>query len=109
MTTTIELVVDRLDHLVLTVRDIDATIAFYEGALGMHALTFGNGRRALGFGNSKINLHSADTPFDPHAARPVPGSADLCFVTTTRFAHFVAFALKSPRRDRAEFGVVIHQ
>jgi catechol 2,3-dioxygenase-like lactoylglutathione lyase family enzyme len=72
--------VDRLDHFVLTVQDVEATIAFYEKALGMSPVTFGAGRRALAFGQSKINLHAADAPIRPHAGHPTPGSADLCFV-----------------------------
>lgn len=71
----------RLDHLVLTVADVDRTIEFYERALGMEAVTFGPGRRALVFGSSKINLHQAGSEFAPHAAHPMSGSADLCLVT----------------------------
>lgn len=74
--------IDRLDHFVLTVRDVDATIDFYQSVLGMTPVTFGAGRKALSFGRSKINLHPADAPIAPHASHPVPGSADLCFVTT---------------------------
>ncbi len=70
-----------LDHLVLTVRDIDATCAFYKAVLGMQVVTFGPGRRALRFGKQKINLHRAGQEFEPKAARPTPGSADLCFLT----------------------------
>jgi catechol 2,3-dioxygenase-like lactoylglutathione lyase family enzyme len=55
------------DHLVLTVADLDETIAFYEDILGMHAITFGAGRRALEFGDNKINLHKAGSEFSPHA------------------------------------------
>jgi catechol 2,3-dioxygenase-like lactoylglutathione lyase family enzyme len=62
--------IDRLDHLVLTVADIDATVTFYEQVLGMRAVTFGDGRRALTFGTSKINLHQAGHEFEPKAARP---------------------------------------
>jgi catechol 2,3-dioxygenase-like lactoylglutathione lyase family enzyme len=68
-----------LDHLVLTVASIAATVEFYE-QLGMRAETFGDGRRALRFGGQKINLHEAGSEFAPHAVRPVPGSADLCFL-----------------------------
>lgn len=75
--------IDRLDHLVLTVADIDATCAFYERILGMEAVTFGEGRRALAFGMQKINLHQAGSEFEPKALRPTPGSGDLCFITTT--------------------------
>ena len=73
--------IDRLDHLVLTVADIDRTVEFYTRVLGMRAETFGEGRRALRFGRQKINLHQAGREFEPKAARPLPGSADLCFVT----------------------------
>ena len=76
------LTIDRLDHFVLTVADIDATIAFYARVLGMRDVAFGSGRRALGFGAQKINLHPAGREFSPHARQPAPGSADVCFVTT---------------------------
>ena len=72
--------IDRLDHLVLTVADIDATVEFYTRVLGMQAVTFGAGRTALGFGRSKINLHRAGHEFEPKAHRPTPGSADLCLI-----------------------------
>ena len=68
-----------LDHLVLTVEDIDATVRFYE-LLGMRRETFGDGRIALRFGDQKLNLHRAGAEVAPHAARPTPGSADLCFL-----------------------------
>jgi catechol 2,3-dioxygenase-like lactoylglutathione lyase family enzyme len=72
--------IDRLDHLVLTVADIDATADFYTRVLGMEAVTFGAGRTALAFGRSKINLHRAGHEFEPRAHRPTPGSADLCLI-----------------------------
>jgi len=73
--------IERLDHLVLTVADVDATVAFYERVLGMRAVTFAVGRKALAFGMQKINLHAAGTLFRPHARAPTRGSADLCFIT----------------------------
>ena len=72
--------IDRLDHLVLTVADIDATVDFYTRILGMRAVTFGPGRTGLAFGHSKINLHQAGREFEPKAHRPTPGSADLCLI-----------------------------
>lgn len=74
-------VVDRIDHLVLTVVDIDKTIEFYSTILGMDVAQFGNGRVALTFGNQKINLHQAGKEFEPKAKVPMPGSADLCLIT----------------------------
>lgn len=82
--------VDRLDHLVLTVRDIDAAIAFYAGVLGMTEVNFRGGRKALTFGHSKINLHRAGHEFEPKAARPTPGSADLCLVVEQPLDEVVA-------------------
>lgn len=72
--------IDRLDHLVLTVASIEASVAFYTGVLGMEAVTFRGGRTALVFGPSKINLHEGGREFSPKALRPTPGSADLCFI-----------------------------
>ncbi len=72
-----------LDHLVLTVADVEATSRFYCDVLGMRATVFGNGRRALLFGTQKINLHQHGREFEPRAARPTPGSADLCFIAQT--------------------------
>jgi len=77
------MIVSSLDHLVLTVKDIAVTCAFYEGVLGMEVLTFGPGRKALLFGAQKINLHQAGSEIEPKANRPTPGSADLCFLTAT--------------------------
>jgi len=73
--------IERIDHLVLTVADIERTVSFYTAVLGMEAVTFAEGRRALAFGEQKINLHEAGREFDPKAALPTPGSADLCLVT----------------------------
>jgi len=75
-------VLEQLDHLVLTVVNLDATVDFYTEVLGMDVVTF-NGRKALAFGMQRINLHQRGHEFDPHAAHPTPGSADLCFLTTT--------------------------
>ena len=78
--------IDRVDHLVLTVTDIGRTVEFYQRVLGMQAVTFGDGRRALAFGNSKINLHQAGREFEPKAARPTPGSADVCLISADPLA-----------------------
>ena len=87
--------IDRIDHLVMTVSDVERTCAFYENVLGMEAVVFGDGRRALRFGGQKINLHQAGREFEPKAARPTPGSADLCFVTRTSPGELVARLVSS--------------
>ena len=74
--------IKNLDHLVLTVRDLSSTIDFYK-LLGMDLVDF-KGRKALKFGNQKINLHEATKEFEPKAETPTPGSADLCFIVETR-------------------------
>lgn len=73
--------ITHIDHIVLTVKDIDATVQFYESVLGMVSERFGEGRVALKFGNQKINLHKYAHEFEPKASKPVPGSEDLCFIT----------------------------
>jgi catechol 2,3-dioxygenase-like lactoylglutathione lyase family enzyme len=73
--------IDKIDHLVLTVRDIDASCAFYTRILGMHEISFGQGRRAVAFGDQKINFHQVGEELEPKALRPTPGSGDLCFTT----------------------------
>ncbi|HLV99037.1 MAG TPA: VOC family protein [Ktedonobacterales bacterium] len=82
--------IDHLDHLVLTVQDIDATCAFYARVLGMQVATFGDGRKALRFGAQKINLHAVGKEFEPKAARPTPGAGDLCFITPTPLEQVMA-------------------
>lgn len=74
--------IDSLDHLVLTVKDIESTASFYSRVLGMDIISFGGGRKALSFGAQKINLHQHRNEFEPKAQQPTPGSADLCFITS---------------------------
>ena len=75
--------IDYLDHLVLTVASLETTTAWYHDVLGMRIETFGEDRTALVFGGEKINLHEVGHAFEPKAAKPTPGSADLCFVAST--------------------------
>lgn len=82
--------IERLDHLVLTVRDIAATCKFYSTVLGMEVVTFGAGRKALAFGQQKFNLHEAGREFEPKADRPTPGSADLCLIAVGPLADVIA-------------------
>jgi len=75
--------IDRLDHLVLTVTDIDTTVTFYTRVLGFDVVTFGEGRKALTFGRQKFNLHQRGREFEPKAQAPTPGSVDLCLIAET--------------------------
>lgn len=78
------MIIKAIDHLVLTVEDIDVTINFYTSILGFNAVTFGDNRKALVFGNQKINLHQKGKEIEPKAEHPTPGSADLCFIAETK-------------------------
>jgi catechol 2,3-dioxygenase-like lactoylglutathione lyase family enzyme len=75
--------INRFDHLVLTVRDIEKTTSFYVSVMGMKKEMFATGRVALKCGDQKINLHELGKEFEPKAHKPTPGSADLCFITQT--------------------------
>ena len=69
-----------LDHLVLTVSNIQRTVHFYTTILGMEAMHSEDGRVSLAFGKQKINLHLAGKEIAPKAGYPSTGSADLCFL-----------------------------
>ncbi|MFC1856677.1 VOC family protein [Thermodesulfobacteriota bacterium] len=82
--------IKQIDHIVLTVKDVNQTVEFYESVLGMEKELFGQGRMSLKFGNQKINLHQAGKEFEPKAEKPTPGSADLCFITEEKLATAIA-------------------
>ena len=75
--------IDSIDHVVLTVADIEATCAFYQRVLGMQVVTFAGGRTALAFRTQKINLHPLGREYEPRAHRATAGSGDLCLITST--------------------------
>ena len=81
--------IDRIDHVVMTVRSIDATCEFYSRVLGMQVVTFAGNRKALAFGRQKINLHEAGREFEPKAEHPTPGSVDLCLITMTPLSEVI--------------------
>jgi catechol 2,3-dioxygenase-like lactoylglutathione lyase family enzyme len=82
--------IDRLDHLVLTVADIERTCDFYARVLGFEPVTFAGGRRALAFGQQKINLHQQGREFEPKARQPAAGSGDFCLIAATRLDDVIA-------------------
>lgn len=73
--------IDHIDHLVLTTRDLNTCIDFYTRILGMTLTIFGNNRVAFSFGQQKINVHDYGNEIEPKAHLPVPGSLDICFIT----------------------------
>ncbi|MFW2373080.1 MAG: VOC family protein [Gammaproteobacteria bacterium] len=91
----------QLDHLVLTVSDIDTSIEFYTRVLGMEAVSFGDNRKALKFGEQKINLHQSENEFEPKAKTPCKGSADLCFLLDIKLDKFC--------RHLEQQGIVVEQ
>ncbi|MFW1702272.1 VOC family protein [Acinetobacter pittii] len=82
--------ISHLDHLVLTVSNIETTCHFYQTVLGFEVTIFKGNRKALKFGNQKINLHQQGSEFEPKALQPTPGSADLCFISDTPISEVVA-------------------
>jgi catechol 2,3-dioxygenase-like lactoylglutathione lyase family enzyme len=74
--------IDSIDHFVITVADLETTLAFYERVLGFKRLILPDSPAALTFGSQKINVHQADHTFAPKAKRPTTGAADFCLVTT---------------------------
>lgn len=91
--------VNKIDHLVLTVKDIEASCEFYSDVLGVEIIAFKEGRKALVFGDQKINLHESGKEFEPKALVPTPGSMDLCLITDIPIAnvieHFAKKGLKT--------------
>lgn len=75
--------INRIDHIVLTVANIEATIQFYTNVLSMQVIEFGTDRKALVFGNQKINLHEKGHEFEPKANVPTCGAMDICFIVDT--------------------------
>ena len=73
--------IERIDHIVFTVKDVAETCHFYQQVLQMDIETFGEGRKALRFGSQKINLHQFGNEFEPKAAAPAPGTQDICLIT----------------------------
>jgi catechol 2,3-dioxygenase-like lactoylglutathione lyase family enzyme len=82
--------IECIDHLVLTVQNIEVSCAFYTKVLGMKAVAFQGGRKAVVFGNQKINFHETEQEFDPKALRPTPGSADLCFTARDSLTEIIS-------------------
>jgi catechol 2,3-dioxygenase-like lactoylglutathione lyase family enzyme len=81
--------VNILDHLVLTVKNLETTVKFYTEVLGMRKENFGENRIALKFGNQKINLHELGNEYEPKTNKPTPGSADLCFITKEKLENVI--------------------
>ncbi|AKG23185.1 VOC family protein [Calothrix sp. 336/3] len=75
--------ISKIDHIVLTVHNIEKTCEFYQRAFGLEVITFANSRQALQIGEQKINLHEFGKEFTPKALQPTPGAIDICLITPT--------------------------
>ncbi len=82
--------IDSIDHVVFTVKCIEATCEFYSKVLGMEIVTFGQGRKALAFGSQKINLQQLGRESTLIAEKPTSGSADICFITSVPLSDVIA-------------------
>lgn len=77
------LTVDRIDHVVMNCRDVEATVAWYQRVLGMEREEFGKDRHiALKFGRQKFNVRSTGRVDWWSVENDAPGALDLCFITT---------------------------
>jgi catechol 2,3-dioxygenase-like lactoylglutathione lyase family enzyme len=84
------MMIDRFDHIVLTVRSLEATLSFYERALGFKRELRRGAPTALRFGRQKINVHERERTFEPKAAEPTPGSADFCLISLRPIEEMIA-------------------
>ena len=85
--------IDHLDHIVLTTRDLQACIRFYRDVLGMKLESFQTAsekRQALKFGNQKINIHEWGREFTPRAHVAAPGTLDVCFIAAVPLEEVIA-------------------
>jgi catechol 2,3-dioxygenase-like lactoylglutathione lyase family enzyme len=82
--------IERIDHFVLTVRSLEATLSFYERVLGFRREARPDAPASLKFGRQKINVHERERTFEPKAARPTPGAGDFCLITLRSMDEVVA-------------------
>ena len=89
-----------IDHIVLTVNNINESINFYSNILGMELKEFYSEfdqtyRKSLIFGSQKINLHDASSPYKPHAKYPLPGGFDICFLSKKPVSEWLTILKKN--------------
>ena len=91
---------EKIDHLVITVKDLNKTIDFYTNILGMKLEKFSSSlnnnqiRYAVSFGSQKINIHEEIKPIKPNALNPSSGSMDICFISKNKIKDWVLHLVK---------------
>ena len=87
--------IEKIDHVVITVKDIDKTINFYTKILKMNLEKYSTNtqdklyRYAVSFGSQKINIHEEKQPFKPNALNPYAGSMDICFISKNKIDDWI--------------------
>ena len=91
---------EKIDHVVITVKDLNTTIDFYTNILGMKLEKFSTSsynnqiRYAVSFGSQKINIHEQKKPIKPNALNPTSGSMDICFISNNKINDWVHYLVK---------------
>ena len=91
---------EKIDHVVITVKDLNKTIDFYTNILGMKLEKFSSSldnnqfRYAVSFGYQKINIHEEKKPIKPNALNPSSGSMDICFISKNKINDWVHHLVK---------------
>ena len=91
---------EQIDHVVITVKDLNKTIDFYTNLLGMKLEKFSSSldnnqfRYAVSFGSQKINIHEEKKPIKPNALNPSSGSMDICFISKNKINDWVHHLVK---------------
>ena len=91
---------EKIDHIVITVKDLNTTIDFYTNILGMKLEKFFTSshenqiRYAVTFGSQKINIHEQKKPIKPNALNPTSGSMDICFISNNKINDWVNYLVK---------------
>ena len=91
---------EKIDHIVITVKDLSKTIDFYTNILGMKLEKFSSSldknqiRYAVSFGSQKINIHEEKKPLKPNALNPSSGSMDICFISQNKISDWIHYLKK---------------
>jgi len=113
-------ILEKIDHVVITVKNLNKTIVFYTDVLGMKLEKFSSPldnnqiRYAVSFGSQKINIHEEIKPIKPNALNPSSGSMDICFISKNKINDWVHHLVKKginieigPERKTGALGPIL--